>query len=111
MRTRKKELVSDNLKPFVGKLIKENSNSGDITSDSRNHKSTVGFVNLGGIIGKLQWWGTNVKKIDFANNILEKWERIDFMKQVNATYLIRGIMMDSMASKMIGMTTPSISVF
>ena len=24
MRTRKKELVSDNLKPFVGKLIKEN---------------------------------------------------------------------------------------
>ena len=24
MRTRKKELVSDNLKPFIGKLIKEN---------------------------------------------------------------------------------------
>ena len=24
MRTRKKELVSDNLKPFVGQLIKEN---------------------------------------------------------------------------------------
>lgn len=50
----------------VNVSIKENSNSGDITSDSRNHKSTVGFVNLGGIIGKLQWWGTNVKKIDLT---------------------------------------------
>ena len=42
MRTRKKELVSDELKPFIGKLIRENRQKYNYSledlSDALNHK-------------------------------------------------------------------------